>query len=70
MVPVLATGSIRTTGRGFVTADHYLIPKNSICWFAQHPTNHNENIFYGDPQVLRPEQWLEQPDRGNQYYGH
>lgn len=61
MVPVVATGSVRTTGRDFVTDDHYLIPKNSICLFAQYPNNHNENI-YGDPQVFRPERWLEQPD--------
>lgn len=58
VTPVAAMGSIRTAGRAFQVDSKHIIPKGSVCVFAQCVQNCNESI-YDRPNEFLPDRWLD-----------
>lgn len=57
LLPVVATGSVRVTGRDIKCKDGpMIIPKGSVCTFPQIILHRNEEIFK-DAECFRPERW-------------
>lgn len=51
-----------------ITYKHMLIPKGTIIFLNAWACNMDETVW-GDPEVFRPERWLEQPDASLFTYG-
>jgi cytochrome P450 len=56
-LPVAAMGSIRVTGKDYMTKDGLVLPAGAVCFLPQYVANHNAGVFGDTVNEFDPDRW-------------